>query len=150
MIDNVNSNLTKIKGYLDEHEKLLNKENTLLRDIGYTEEQEKNRLKTQLQEFSKKFLEHVDSGISEIVEVSETIQEQFSQLSKLANEIRSFDRVERQMIRGELITAKNALKGVKFILDEDRHPFSSLVKDLDAIYSEYKTKFEHYGEEIRE
>ena len=148
MIDNVNSNLTKIKGYLDEHEKLLHKENTLLRDIGYAEEQEKNRLKGQLQEFSKKFLEHVDSGISEIVEVSDTIQEQFANLSKLANEIKSFDRVERQMIRGELITAKNALKGVKLILDEDRQPFSSLVKDLDIIYSDYKSKFEHYCQEI--
>ena len=54
------------------------------------------------------------------------------------------------MIRGELITAKNALKGVKLILDEDRQPFSSIVKDLEIIYTEYKTKFEHYSQEIGE
>jgi hypothetical protein len=42
------------------------------------------------------------------------------------------------MIRAELMTAKNALKSVKNILDEDKKPFGVLVKELKEIGSEYK------------
>jgi hypothetical protein len=49
-----------------------------------------------------------------------------------------------------LLTAKNALKSVKLILDEDRKPFGILVKDLKEMYVEYKQKFEMYDREIEE
>lgn len=150
MIVKVTQNLTGIKGYLQGHEQLLNKENALIRDISTNEVEDKMKIKLKMQDFCNMFMENIDSGITEIMKVSETIQSQFSKLTNLAKEIKSFDSVERQMIRAELMTAKNALKSVKMILDEDRKPFSILSKDLMDIYEEYRSKFELYDREIEE
>jgi hypothetical protein len=57
------------------------------------------KIKLKMQDFCNTFLHNIDSGITDIMSVSETIQHQFSNLSELAKEIKSFDSVERQMIR---------------------------------------------------
>jgi hypothetical protein len=48
MINQVADNLIGIKGYLDTHERLLDKENTLIRDIGIGEDKEKQILKVKM------------------------------------------------------------------------------------------------------
>jgi hypothetical protein len=132
------------------HQKLLEKENILIRNIGKSEREERSQLKEIMINFCQNFMLNVDTGISDIVDISERIEEQFHRLEHSAKGIKSFDNVERKMIRGELSQAKNAITSIKKILDKDRKPFGAMVNDFKELYQIFEEKFETYADEVEE
>ena len=150
VIENISNALGDVKQYHNVHQKLLEKENILIRNIGNEEKKEKNKLRDMLSEFCSDFLKNFDLGISGVSEVSRHLEKQFEALKDVIREMRIFDKIERGMVRKELETAMVALTAVKKIMDQDQKPFGALMEDFRLLYEDFEKEFLRYSSGVEE
>lgn len=150
LIDNVRNSLGDIKEFHKLHRKILDRENLLIRNMGNTEKNERTTLKDLIQNFTAQFLENIDTGIQDIIVVSEKIGNQFSGLQEIVKGIKGFEKFEREVIKEELGNAKKALSGVKKILNKDQRPFGVILKSFKELCQDCEDIFEKYRGEVEE